>query len=105
MSAPETADTPGEESAPEVAPWRSSAAVSVNVHVRSGTALGATVHADEGRVVLGIEGANSALVQVFVRRADLARLIATATGALAELDTTRETEDSAAFHRVLDSLS
>lgn len=58
----------------------------VNIHLYERTALRSTVHAAESRVVLHIDGANRAELSLFADRADLARLIDTASAALAELD-------------------
>lgn len=59
----------------------------MDAHVYPRTALWATVHVDEGRVVLHVQGTNRVSVHLFAQRDELARLIDTASVALAELDT------------------
>lgn len=66
--------------------WAAWAGVTVGVHVRSGTVLAASVHPGQDRVVLDVTGLNSVNVNLFLRRADLVRLIGTASTALADLD-------------------
>lgn len=77
------------------APWAGDAPVDVNVHLYERTALFYRLHPDESRVVLHIAGANRAGVAVFAQRDDLARLVATATAALAELDGPAVTDSAA----------
>ncbi|MGI9002254.1 MAG: hypothetical protein ACR2GH_11375 [Pseudonocardia sp.] len=69
------------------APWSANAPVVVGMHLYERTPLTWTAPLGEGRVVLHIEGANDVRLDLFTRRADLVRLIETATAALAELDT------------------
>jgi hypothetical protein len=84
VSAPDTASAL-DAGVPE---WLGHAGVSVDVHVREQTVLRSVVHGGEGRVVLQVEGTNEVRVNLYIRRADLARLIDMASAAAAELDAT-----------------
>lgn len=77
------------------APWAGDAPMVVNVHLYERTALRSTIHASESRVVLHVDGANRAELALFADRADLARLIDTASAALAELDGAAVTDSAA----------
>lgn len=78
-----------------VPPWAGFAPITVDVHVYERTELRAVVHAQEGRVVLHVEGANRAAVHLFTERAELVRLIEMASAALVELDTGRDAASAA----------
>lgn len=67
--------------------WTADAPVVIGVHLYERTPFTWTVPHGERRVVLHVEGANSARISLFTRRPDLVRLIEAATAALAELDT------------------
>ena len=79
----------------DVSPWAGFAPIKVDVHVYQRTVLRSTVHAQDGRVVLHVEGANRAMVHLFTERAELVRLIEMASAALVELDTGRDAASAA----------
>ncbi len=78
------------------APWLEFVPMTVDAHVYPRSVVQASVHAAEGRVVLHVEGTNRVTLHVFAQRAELARLIETATAALAELDTATHTDAASA---------
>ncbi len=65
--------------------WHSWAAVGVTVHLHPGVTLASTIHANENRVVLHVQGTNCADLCVFADRADLDRLVDTVIAARDEL--------------------
>jgi hypothetical protein len=73
--------------------WLAYLPVSVDAHIRGESVLTVTLHPQEGRLVLSIEGSNNACVHLFTPRAELARLIEVASAGLAELDTATATAE------------
>lgn len=65
--------------------WDAWAAVGVTVHLRPGVTLGSTIHAEERRVVLHVQGTNSTDVALFANQADLDRLVDAVTAARDQL--------------------
>ncbi len=66
--------------------WDHHAPMMLNVHLRPGTRMTWVTVGDRNRVALRVEGTNDAELDMFAGRSELARLIATASEALAAVD-------------------
>jgi hypothetical protein len=69
-----------------LAEWQCTVPVTVSVHVYPGSGLAVTPFPGEDRAVVHVTGVNKAQLDLYARRADLARLAEAIAAALADLD-------------------
>ena len=79
----------------ELPEWQLFLPVTVGAHIQASTVISHQCYPGEGRATVAFEGTNSAIVTLFLPRAELARLRDALTAVIAELDTEVDAERAA----------
>ena len=76
----------------ELQEWELFMPVTVGAHIQASTVISHQCYPGEGRATVAFEGTNSAIVTLFLPRAEVARLRDALTAVIAELDTELDAE-------------